>query len=1023
MAEEILCPNCNKPNPEALEICQYCGTIMKKPFNTTEPLDALHPGDMPTKRATSDLERTLPGWLRSIRKGDESDEQPARAPDALQNQPAAPATPAQQPKPEPPKKKESSPLDFLAGLAQDNDEEDAIPDWMAGLQSSLPETPAPAAQEQTPTDWLADLKGEATPQAAEPEPALDWGFNAGPSLDFNATEEPAPPILDDTPDWLAALKAQDEAAAPVFPPPAASAQTDDAFSGDTSFGGDVPDWLNTLESDVKGKQTLPAAVPPLSEPASALDFNAPPAQDLPSTGDLPDWLSSMGQESALAAETQAAESAITENQPFGGDLPDWLSGLSDEIPSQKPPVESAPPAVTTPLAFAFDKEPEPVVLPSSEPAPLADEFPALGDLPDWLSSLDQEPAKPAVDSVPTLKLPVAEPPAPPAEIKPPAVDLTDWLSGLDEEPAAPVESASAGLTSGEEPSSAGEFPDWLSAAIGEAPAAQTPPAVEPKSSAESKSAKAFSTGALNEMGISPTNEIPDWMAGLTSAAATGAALAASQPEQLSAKPAEPAPESAALFADLGSLGELPDWLGGAGESKETPPVQETPLETVTKATAGSESRVEKPNAAPTPKSPASEPTPDSIFSMDVPDWLSGFTPTETEMAPAAEEEPGLGQAELPSWVQAMRPMEAVISSAAGEDDDQVVEKEGPLAGFRSVLPVLPGALEIRKPKIYSIKLQVGANQQSQAALLERLIASEASSQPIATPKPVAIIRPLRWIIAAVLLLAVFLPALLGSQVFPLPFVPASETAAFYQTVNELPEAAPVLVVFDYQPGYAGEMESAAAPVIDHLMSKNVRLAFVSSAPSGVLMGERMMAKMHTRHPNYGADAQYVDLGYLPGGAAGIQVFANNPQKTLGANVLRHDVLTNLWILPPLAGAQVLSDFAAVIVLTDNPDTGRLWVEQAGPALGNRPMLMVISAQAEPMIRPYYKSGQLRGMVTGLEGGAAYEQINARPAQARLYWDSYGMGMIATELLIVIGGAWALLTGLRERRESQEEGEG
>ena len=127
-------------------------------------------------------------------------------------------------------------------------------------------------------------------------------------------------------------------------------------------------------------------------------------------------------------------------------------------------------------------------------------------------------------------------------------------------------------------------------------------------------------------------------------------------------------------------------------------------------------------------------------------------------------------------------------------------------------------------------------------------------------------------------------------------------------------------------------------------------------------------------------------------------------------------------MAPLAGIQSLNNFATVIVLTDNPDTGRLWVEQAGPALGGQPMLMVLSAQAEPMIRPYYNSGQLRGMVTGLEGGAAYEQLNARPAQARQYWDSYGMGMIATELLIVIGGVWALLTGLRERRESQEEGE-
>jgi hypothetical protein len=168
--------------------------------------------------------------------------------------------------------------------------------------------------------------------------------------------------------------------------------------------------------------------------------------------------------------------------------------------------------------------------------------------------------------------------------------------------------------------------------------------------------------------------------------------------------------------------------------------------------------------------------------------------------------------------------------------------------------------------------------------------------------------------------------------------------------------------------------------------------------------------------------QYIDLGYLAGGAAGIQVFANDPQRTLGSTVLAQQDVVNLWNSRPLAGVQTLANFAAVIVLTDNPDTGRLWVEQAGPALGRKPMLMVISAQAEPMIRPYYLSGQLGGIVTGLEGGAAYEQVNARHGQARQYWDSYGLSMMAAEFLIVFGGAWALVTGIRERRSKQEEEE-
>ena len=85
-----------------------------------------------------------------------------------------------------------------------------------------------------------------------------------------------------------------------------------------------------------------------------------------------------------------------------------------------------------------------------------------------------------------------------------------------------------------------------------------------------------------------------------------------------------------------------------------------------------------------------------------------------------------------------------------------------------------------------------------------------------------------------------------------------------------------------------------------------------------------------------------------------------------------------WQLPPLQGVQKLSDFAAILILTDNADSGRAWIEQTGSAIGNTPLLMVISAQAEPMLLPYYDSGQIKGLVTGLAGGEAYAQAYIRP---------------------------------------------
>jgi hypothetical protein len=420
---------------------------------------------------------------------------------------------------------------------------------------------------------------------------------------------------------------------------------------------------------------------------------------------------------------------------------------------------------------------------------------------------------------------------------------------------------------------------------------------------------------------------------------------------------------------------------------------------------------------------------DSILSLDMPDWLSGFTPTEAELSDATgakkPAEDNIRPADLPSWVQAMRPVEDVMGEKI-EEEEQQVENDGPLAGIRSVLPVQSGIPGVHKPKVYSIKLQVDETQQAQAALLENLLNSESTPQAVPRRPEALIIRPLRWTIAAVLLVTILFGALLqdivGSPVFPAPDISAKQSGigAFKETIDNLSGDATVLVVVDYQPGFAGEMEPAAGPMISQLMSKNVHLGFISTSPMGSYMAERLLQKFTKIYP-YELGSQYDNLGYLPGGAGGIQVFAELPGTTVGQDWFRG----KLWENDALKGVTVekvtkLSNFSAVVVLTDNPDTGRLWIEQAEPSLRPKPMLMVVSAQAEPMIRPYLVSGQLKGLVSGLEGGTFYESQLASPGQTRSYWDPFGVAVFAAELLILAGGIWGLVEGNRARRSKKME---
>ncbi len=207
---DIICPACGKTNPEELEICQYCGTLLKN--RGTEPLAPIHPGEAPTPKKTSELERTLPTWLRDIRKGETSQNSKAGEAAAAEN-PAPSLNAPQAAKPEPPKKKDESPLDLLAGLAQSSEEEEEVPDWLASLKTNLPggsvpsPEPAvpPAEQTQQPADWLAGLQDDSQPG----QPAINWGAGNEPVSSDN-TDEPAAPVAGETPDWLSSLQAQDE---------------------------------------------------------------------------------------------------------------------------------------------------------------------------------------------------------------------------------------------------------------------------------------------------------------------------------------------------------------------------------------------------------------------------------------------------------------------------------------------------------------------------------------------------------------------------------------------------------------------------------------------------------------------------------------------------------------------------------------------------------------------------------------------------------------------------------------------
>jgi hypothetical protein len=237
-------------------------------------------------------------------------------------------------------------------------------------------------------------------------------------------------------------------------------------------------------------------------------------------------------------------------------------------------------------------------------------------------------------------------------------------------------------------------------------------------------------------------------------------------------------------------------------------------------------------------------------------------------------------------------------------------------------------------------------------------------------------------------------------------------------VENVPLERPVLFVFDYTPGYSGELDAVAGAILEHIMARQLQVATVSTWPTGPPLAERLLSRFG------GNGTRYLHLGYLSGGPTAVQLFAAAPREAvLRGFMLPEDLESRSgWQSPMLESVTQLSDFGLVAVITTGTESARTWAEQAHPWMGDTPLVMVLSAGAEPLVRPYYEAlePQVNGILAGIPSAVAYEQINRHPGDAEARWDAFGMGMLAVELLLIVGGIYgASIWLLRARSEAMK----
>jgi hypothetical protein len=599
-------------------------------------------------------------------------------------------------------------------------------------------------------DWLKDVRQqaresaeeEAAQAAAQPRPP-----DKPPDLLAGLASQAGSPDEEEVPDWLASLNpgAQPKAAPPSTPGPGKDllaqlrqSESKAAFEPDESPQEEVPPWMDT----------------------AAAQRPAPEEKD-----ELSEWFS-------RAAEDPEEKLAFDSG---AGLETGWGSNLDAPVHSPQPPA----PKEEEDLSWLRNLE---------EAAKQTGDLKAPRKDLDWTAN-SETPFAPSQSSSAQEDLSwldslggIEEPSQPPSQQAAKPSDDLSWLNnfGAAAETSQPFDAAPDKPASSQ-PFASKEDLDWLNNLGGTSEPAAPFGAPVPDTSEKPISKEDLSW--LNDLGGTPEQSQPF-------DAAPSLPSSQEEPSWLKDLGGEPEPLSTPPFAETGELrrqtaplGEKrdqkeaePDWLKSATEAPSMPLPgdlsmdwfnhKEQPLGKTQDELA--EEKTVPPAAPPspfsdlfsTPGEPASAPLSnqdvDSLFSMEMPDWLSQSEPAAdtpvVSQPPAAslDSEASLAPVELPSWVQAMRPMEAVISETTSVED-QPEEQEGPLAGLRGVIPGAPIGSSTR-PKPISLKLQATSEQQASAALLEKILGSETNPRTLIASTFVASQRALRWTLAGLVLL-------------------------------------------------------------------------------------------------------------------------------------------------------------------------------------------------------------------------------------------------------------------------------
>ncbi len=262
----------------------------------------------------------------------------------------------------------------------------------------------------------------------------------------------------------------------------------------------------------------------------------------------------------------------------------------------------------------------------------------------------------------------------------------------------------------------------------------------------------------------------------------------------------------------------------------------------------------------------------------------------------------------------------------------------------------------------------------------------------------------RRILYTLLALSVALPLIIR----PRTTVPVSDAVrGAYDAVDRLPAGSVVMISIDFDPSSAPEVNPMLLALLRHSFQKDLKVMLMGQLPLGLPLGGIALNQVAPAMGKvYGQD--YVNLGYRPGYTAMMVGIGREIRDYF--NVDYRGVPVDSFEF--MHRVHNYRDIGLLVSLAHGA-VADVWIQYAGGRF-NVPIIVGCTGVNAPNLYQYLLSGQIKGLIGGLQAAAAYEQLVEQRGSASLGMPAQSWAHALIIFLLLLGNLGFILS----RRKSK-----